>query len=250
MALSWNFFPDGDDIIKAALRRIRAADPDSAVDPTSTMLTNGRETLNFVLAQMQADGLQVWCRKTGGPFTLVASTDDYTIGASGADWTLTRPLHIYQAWLRDSTDATNPVDIPLHIIDEQAYFLLSNKLSEGRPAQLYYNPGYDGASNQGTNSKGTIYLWPTADSTTAANCTLYFRYQRPLLNFNAATDELDMPQEWYNAVRLKLALALGSEYGIPVSEWDRLKNEADEAYETVSAWDTEKESIQIQIEDR
>lgn len=242
MALSWNFFPDRDTIIKAALRRIRAYDPEDATTISTVQYNNAAETLNFLLTSWQADGLQVWAIKTSSAQTLTASDGDYTVGATG-NIAISRPLDIIRAWLRTTSDST---DVPLEIITKERYDLLTNKTTEGTPTSLYYDAGYDGSSNQGTNSTGTIYLWPEPDSTCASAKKLMFVYQRPFLDFNASTDNLDMPQEWYEAVRINLAYKIAPEYGMPVIEYDRLKNEAIEAKIIAMGWDREKGSIFIQ----
>lgn len=241
MALSYNFFPTGDTIITAALRRIRAYDPEDTTTISTTQFANGRETLNFLLSNWQALGLPIWCRKTTSK-ALTASDGTYTIG-SGGDINVNRPLAIMQAFLRDSSNATYPVDTPLEIIGQNEYYLLSSKSSTGRPVQLYYDAGYDGLTNQGATAVGTIYLWPLPDTVTAANCTLNLIYQRPLLDFNASGDALDMPQEWYEAVRLNLALKMAPEYGYQASDYDRLEKEAENALMLALNWDTEMVSI-------
>lgn len=242
MALSYNFFPTGDTIINASLRRIRAIDPEGGITASTTQLSNVRETLNFLLSHWQALGLPIWCRKVSGPNTLTASTASYTVG-SGGDIDINRPLAIVQAWLRDSTDATNPIDVPIQIISQQEYYLLSAKSATGRPTQLYFDATYDGLSNQGTTATDSIYLWPVPDSTAASTYTLYFIYQRPLLDFNTSSDVLDMPQEWYEAVRLNLAYKIAPEYGINVQDYNSLKAEAKDALELALDWDTEQVSV-------
>lgn len=242
MALSYNFFPTGDTIIYAALRRIRAFDPEDSTTVSTTQLSNARETLNFLLTHWQALGLPIWCRKVSGPTTLVAAQSSYTVGSS-ANIAINRPLAVVQAWLRDNTDSSNPVDIPIQIISQQEYYLLSSKSAAGRPTQLYFDATYDGSSNQGTTATDSIYLWPVPDSTVATTYTLYFIYQRPLLDFNASGDALDMPQEWYEAIRLNLALKIAPEYGLQASDYDRLNREAQDALELALEWDTEQVSV-------
>lgn len=241
MALSYNFFPDGDTIIKAALRRIRAYDPEEATTISTVQYTNARETLNFMLSHWQALGLPIWCLKTVS-CSFVDGDKDYTIG-TGGDIDTAQPLAVLQAWRRDSTDATNPIDTPLEIISESKYNLLSNKSVEGVPTQIFYKRQYDGSSNQGATADSTIYVWPTPDATTATNVDLYLLIQRPLLDFNASTDHLDMPQEWYEAVRLNLAYKIAPEYGVPATDYDRLTKEAKDALDLALAWDTERVSI-------
>lgn len=241
MALSYNFFPTGDTIIAAALRRCRAYDPEDTTTITTVQYTNGRETLNFLLSHWQALGLPIWCRKVTS-VALTASDGTYTIG-TGGDISVNRPMAVMQAWLRDASNAFFPIDTPLEIIGQQEYWELSSKFSTGKPSQLYYDGTYDGLSNQGANAKGTIYIWPLPDTVSAANCTLYVLYQRPLLDFNAAGDALDMPQEWYEAVRLNLAYKIAPEYGMQSSDYDRLKEEAKDALALALNWDTEQVSI-------
>jgi hypothetical protein len=248
MALSYNFFPDRDTIIKAALRRCRAYDPEDATTISTVQYNNAAETLNFILSHWQAHGLPIWCRKTTS-MTLVEGDADYTIG-SGATINVNRPLMVTQAYLRDSTDSANPVDIELDIISQQEYHALPNKMAEGRPVQLYYDAAYDGSSNSGTTAAGTLYIWPTPDATTATNCTIKLLYQRPLLDYNASTDVLDMPQEWFEAIRLNLAWKIAPEYGLPVSEYDRLGIEAKDALNLALSWDTEQTPVFFQPEYR
>ncbi len=240
MALSWNFFPDRDTIIKAALRRCRAYDPEDATTINTTQYNNAAETLNMLLSAWQAHGLQVWAIKTSAALTMVDGTSTYSVG--NGTFTTYRPLEIIRAWLRDS----NGADIPLEKFSKERYDQITNKSTESRPTGFYYDAAYDGSSNQGTTSNGNLYLWPVPDSTTAINYDLYFVYQRPFLDFNASTDNLDMPQEWYNAVRLNLAMAISSEYGMPVTEYDRLVKEAKDALDLAMSWDNEKTSIFLQ----
>lgn len=248
MASSYSFFPDRDTIIKAALRRIRAYDPEDATTISSTQYSNAAETLNFLVSHWQAHGLPIWTRKVASK-TLTSSDGQYSVG-SGGDININQPQAIVQAWLRDATNATYPVDIPLHIIGQQEYYQLASKSSEGRPIVLYYDRAYDGATNAGATSLGQVYLWPEPDSTTATNCTLYFIYQRPSLDFNASSDALDMPQEWYEAIRTNLAYKIAPEYGLQAQDYRELKHEALETLELALSWDIEQVSIFFQPNSR
>jgi hypothetical protein len=107
MALSYSFFPDRDTIIKAALRRIRAYDPEESTTISTVQYNNAAETLNFLLAHWQALGLPIWCRKTVS-CSFADGDKDYTIGAGG-DINTDQPLAILDAWRRDLTDSDNPI---------------------------------------------------------------------------------------------------------------------------------------------
>jgi hypothetical protein len=43
-------------------------------------------------------------------------------------------------------------------------------------------------------------------------------YQRPFEDFDAAIDEPDFPQEWFDALKYGLATRLAPEYGVPATE--------------------------------
>ena len=241
MANTWSFFPTAATLIKASLRRIRAYDPEDQTTISTTQFNNALETLNFLMSAWQAFGMQIWCRKQSNSNVLTASQGIYTVG-SGGNISINRPLNIVQAWITDTT-AVPPVDVPINIIGQQEYLLLSTKTATGTPTQMWYDPEYDAASNSGATSKGKLYLWPYPDAYSAAHKQLNFLYQRPLEDFDTTSDTIDMPQEWYNALRLQLALAIGPEYGLPAQDYDRLKKEADDALDLAKSWDTEQDSL-------
>lgn len=243
MANTWSFFPTADTVIKAALRRVRSHDPEDTTTITTTQYNNALETMNFIISAWQAKGLQVWCRKQGTG-TLVANQKSYTIGASGADFTYNRPLTIMQAWRRDTTVTPN-IDIEIEIIGPEAYNQITTKTQTGVPLNLWYDAQYDGSTNKGTNSKGNISIWPAPDSTVASDYQLVFYYQRPLENFDATTDALDMPQEWFDAFRLTLAYKIAPEYGLQAQDYDRLKVEMDDAIELAESWDSDQASTYL-----
>lgn len=245
MTLALGFTFDRDTIIKAALRRVRGYDPEDATTISTVQYNNAAETLNLIVSSWQADGLQVWAIKTSSAFTMTASQGVYTIGYTGADIDSEvgslRPLDILRAWLRDTT---TDADTPLEIINRERYDLLSVKTSTGLPVSLYFDAAFTGGTTVAA-SIANISLWPEPDSTTATNKRLYLVYQRPFLDFQASTDNLDMPQEWFNAVRLFLAYSIAPEYGMPMIEYDRLKAEAMEAKILAMSWDREKTSLYI-----
>lgn len=241
MTLAYTFFPTATTLATDSLARIRAYDRDDAVED-SGKITDALQHMNYVITSWQAHGLQVWCRKVSSALTMVSSQGSYTMGASGANFTLNRPLRIMQAWIRKTSDNS---DIPLEIITQEKYYSFTNKTTEGTPVALYYDAAYDGEANEGTNSMGTAYLWPEPSSTIATDYRLYIVYQRPFLDYVATTDILDMPQEWYNAVRLNVALAMAPEYGMPALEYDRLRREAMEALDLALGNDTEYGSVFI-----
>ena len=244
--MAQSFYPTASNVIDSALRAIAVADPEGGLTPSTTERTNALTALNYIVTSWQADGMQVWCQKQASYVLTAASS--YTVGPGG-NIVIARPLSVTQAWLRDTS--TNPIDIPINMIDRSTYNMLSSKSSVGAPNQLFYDPEYDrDATNNGANAKGKIYVWPTPDSTIVTNYDLYFIYTRPIEDFNAVTDTLDFPQYWFNAIKWNLAHQLAFEYGIPVEILDRIGRLAEEEKGKAMAFDTEQDSVFFQPDTR
>lgn len=110
-----------------------------------------------------------------------------------------RPLRIIQLWRRDTSD----IDTPMIQVGRQEYDNQPNKTIGAIPVQWYYDPQL---------SAGYLYLWPTptADDETIR---VVFKYQRVIEDFDAATDDPDIPQEWGEAIIYGLAARLARKYG-------------------------------------
>lgn len=241
MALApYVFWPTIAEILNASLRLIRGIDPDETIGTKAS--SNGVEALNFLISSWQVHGLQVWLRGTSSAITMVADDGSYTIGLGGArDITMDRPLEIYQAWIQNATDETNK--IPLVQVAETDFNLLNAGVSS-TPNTYYYHATATPTPKDNT-TYGTLKIWPAPDATTVADQRLYFSYTRPFYTSTTTSDKLDFPQEWFNALKWNLAYQLAPEYGVPVSELDRLERRAQWELEQVLGWDAEKVSLRI-----
>lgn len=239
MAESYSFFPDVDEILTSAFELLRVYDAASTNVPLDAQRTRAIQALNFMLTAWQADGLQLWSRKTTS-FSLTQGTTSYSIG-SGGTINVNKPMRIYNAWRRNTNDDT---DVPLRILSEKEYDLLNNKSEEGTPIAIYYDNRYESNSVQeGSTAKGLIYVYQPADSDHAANSQIYVRYQRPFNDFTATTDTIDFPQEWLEAVKYGLAVRLAPVYGVPMLEYDRLRAIAKEIKDIAMSNDVEDTSV-------
>lgn len=236
------FYPTAQQTIDDALRTIAAVDPEGGITPTTTQRTDALRFLNYLVTSWQAHGMQVWCQKIATMTTMTAATN-WTVGPSG-DINIQRPLSVQQVWLRTLNDPQ--IDTPVEIIGREEYFRLSAKEATGRPTHVFYDPEYDlPGGNNGANAKGRMYVYPMPDATAIATYALQFVYTRPIQDFSAVGDYLDFPQEWFNAVRLNLALMLCPEYSVPLNKWDRIKKEAQDALNLALSWDRENASFFI-----
>lgn len=141
-----------------------------------------------------------------------------------------RPQRILSAYRRNIDNN----DIPVDVVSRQEYSDLSNKLVEGKTNKVFYDP-------QLTN--GTLYAWPTPDLVTDV---IRFWYERPLEDFDAATDNPDFPIEWAEAIAAGLLYRIARKYGASRSEIEDYKNDADEKLQIALGFDRETASVMFQ----
>jgi hypothetical protein len=228
---NWNYTRD--QIVNAALRKLGVY-ADGAT-PTTTQQTAAQEALNNVVMSLYAQGMPVWAMSTIN-FPLIQGQAAYQVGTGVGVGVLNTdaPLKVTQAFIRDTTSNT---DIPMNIYTQYNYNLLSTKVNQGTPVHLWYQP---------KNQTGTITIWPTPDAYSASNRVIYFVYQRPFDQFNAGTDTPDFPQYWIEPLIYSLAHRLGPEYGIPLSEQDKLNETANQLITNALSFGTEEGSLFFQ----
>ena len=173
--------------------KVDAAAVATSIDVTSTTGMTAGDFIGFELN----DGTDYWTT-----IATVVDSDSITIGAPGltsaADignfvyfytTKMDRPLRILQAVLRDSDSHDTSVDI----IAQQDYMDLSSKTEEGSITQVHYDP---------QTSAGVLYVWPSPESVTS---TLELIVERTIEDMDNATDDFDVPQEWYEPILYGLA---------------------------------------------
>lgn len=191
-------------------------------------LSTGLRTLNRMLKGWQADNVAI-SYLTEGTLTLVDGQASYSFG-SGGDFT-TVPFEITQIRIR-----RNSIDLEMVEMGREEYFALPNKTSKGYPTQWYYDRQRQG---------GTLYVWQAPDSVSS---TLRFTYRRIVNDMDATTNDLDLPQEWYDAVVYNLAVKMMPEYGgAGTPEGQLVIADAQRSYDMVKGFDigTGNSSISI-----
>jgi hypothetical protein len=182
------------------------------------------------------DGTIHWTTISGAPGTTTTIATGLASAATAGNVVfaytakINRPQRIISAYRRDINDA----DIPLDVGSRKAYSDLTNKTTEGKPVQVFYDP-------QLTN--GVLYIWPTAD---LATDVIRFWYERVLEDFDAVTDNPDFPIEWAEALSYNLADRLAPSFGMPLAERGYLKNEAREKLDIALGFDREESVISFQ----
>jgi hypothetical protein len=181
-------------------------------------LTTGLRTLNMMLKTWQAEGVMAWTL-TEGTITLVDGDADYVVGSGGSFTTV--PLEIVDMRITRSSR-----DMPMHRLSREEYYAIPVKTSEGYPTSWYYDRQRAG---------GTIYVWPAPDS---AAGTLKFTYRRIIMDMDVSADDIDLPQEWHEAIVYNLAVRLAPGLGVVSSpEFAEVKAEAQRTYMVVKGLD-------------
>lgn len=221
-------------LIEAALRKLGVLARGQT--PDTEDYTNGTFALNAVVAELQTIGMPLW-KRTEYTFPLVAAQAAYTIGV-GQSLNTAFPLKLQQAVLTD-TNSSSTLD--MQIISIYEYNSLSPLNSSGEPVQICYQPQIN---------LGTITVWPTPDTTAAANKTIKLVYQEPFDDFVSSTDTPDFPKEWHQTIIYKLALALAPEYGTPLGDIGMLIQMSDKHEQTALSFGTDETSIYFQVDRR
>lgn len=197
----------------AELGVLAEEEPLEAVD-----LNRGLRTMTRMLKAWQADGVMTWTM-TPGTFALVTGQEAYDFGAGG-DFT-TIPLDIDDVEINRGTN-----DLPMCRLSREEYRSLPNKTTQGYPTQFYYDRQREG---------GVLYVWPAPDTTGG---TLKFTYRRLIMDMDASANNMDLPQEWHEAVIFGLADRMVGAYGVVgTPEAARVKKEADRSYLVVKGFD-------------
>lgn len=125
-------------------------------------------------------------------------------------------------------------DTPVKLISRAEYAQLSNKTTEGKIVQGFYDP-------QLTN--GVLYVWPTPDDATDV---LRFWYERILEDFDAAANTPDFTIEWGEALIYGLADGMAPSAGVSLQKRAYIKAEAKEKLDVAMGYDRENTPVFFQ----
>ena len=216
-----------DQLTTAAMRKLGVIAQGQT--PSADDLTNAAMALNMAVAELRALGMPLWKRTS---YSWTPTTGQYSIG-TGYTINSTAPLRVYQAYRVDSGSTAK---IPMDVIGLEDYNRLPTTPGSP-PIKLNYDPKVN---------YGYINLWPQPDSTNTASVTIV--YQVPYDYFNASTDTMDFPEEWYNAIVYKTAVLIAPEWGIPLPDRQLLIKEMQMYVDSAATVSQEDGSIYFQPE--
>lgn len=176
----------------------------------------------------------------GGTTSLVLTTADETaIEDNSVVYTYTtkasRPRKILHAsWREKPTDdwgfhdSLDGNEITVDNLARVDYADLSQKGSDGRTTQIYYDKTWPSA---------TLRVWPEPD---VGGRYLILWVERPIEDMDAASDNFDLPQEWSWALATNLAWYLAPKFGVADKTWSRITMLAQQALFDAESGDREE----------
>lgn len=159
--------------------------------------------------------------------TSAAASGNIVYGYASA---IHRPLKILHAVLRDPQDN----DIDVEIVPLNTYLSYTNKDSGGLPLQIAYNPTLD---------DGTLYVWGTGS---LQGYKLMILYSKPFDDVDSATDTLEFPEEWLEAITYGLGARLADKFFLPINVRGFLWNLANGMKDKLNDFDRENTSVFFQ----
>jgi hypothetical protein len=177
-------------------------------------MSDAIEVLNQMLATWSTEGPNLWTRAEQ-TVTLITGTQTYTLSP--------RPRLVYNArWLVDGAER-----IPLTEWDHQDWDRFIYKTSTGEPKIYVLN-------KQRTST--TITLWPIPTFASGAQ-TLKVSYERSWEKVTDGSQDIDIPEEFIEAVVVCLAARLAEDYQLNTPTTQKVAERAATLYEQVMNFD-------------
>jgi hypothetical protein len=191
--------------------------------PEADQAEQARIVLNQMIKTWGAAG-RLWLMEEGS-IPLIASTASYELP-------LARKVHSVRR-------RTDDVDTPLMPISRSDYDDLPTKSATGMPIQWFFDP---------QRATKTLFVWNAPDTATAASTTLEYTYSRVIEDVQTLDEDVDVPQEWLEALTYGLAKRLGPHCALPTTSpilWGEIKEMAERLYMALASDDQESASILV-----
>jgi hypothetical protein len=222
-----NFNPTLNDLIEEAFERC-GLELRSGYD-----FRTARRSLNFLLTEWANRGINLWTIEQG-QITLVQGTHTYDLPIDTVDLL----EHVIRTFPGSNANQT---DININRISVSTYATIPNKLTQGRPIQVWVNR-QSGQTTDGEIAYPQINVWPTPDQGTVESPYYYFVYWRLRRMFDAGNgaNVEDIPFRFQNCLVAGLAYMLAMKLPNAFDRVQMLKAQYDEAWEMAAGEDREK----------
>jgi len=195
-----------DEIIEEALERAGIGG-----SRTGYHLRSARRSLNILLSEWGNRGIHLWKVKLATvPLVLGQAEYNYANDSSNFPNDINDVL---EAYVRNNTTATAPVDTTLTKIDRSTYASLPNKLSQGTPSQYYVQ--------RTTSPSVFLYITP-GSSFSGSNYQLKFYYLARIEDVGVYTNTADVVYRFIPCLTSGLAYYLSIKHSPEKTEQLRL----------------------------
>ena len=178
---------------------------------TGYQLKSARRSLNIMFSEWGNRGVHLWKVKQA-TIPLVEGQAEYNYASDNANF----PQDIsdvLEAFVRNNTTATAPVDTTLTKIDRSAYSALANKLSKGTPSQYYVQ----------RTVAPSIFLYQTPSSSfSGSNFQLKFYYVARIEDSGVYTNEADVVYRFIPCMTSGLSYYLSLKYSPETAQANKL----------------------------
>lgn len=190
--------PQAATLISDALGLLGVIDPIEAVEPEDAAL--GLRVLNRMIDARNVEQALAYAVEYTS-FTLPASTTSRTIGPSGADITLARPLRVETGGYA----TVSGIDYPMHVLTREEYAEVPLKtVGSVAPCGVYY---------QASSPNGTLYFaLPVIEA-----ATIKLPFVVKLSTFATTAASVTLVEGYESFLVHELAIALSPYYRAPVS---------------------------------
>lgn len=263
-----------DNIIKAALTKLKVIDHDGT--PTTAQVNSASVVLNAMIKAWRSEGIFLWSLEETvqalTASTIVVGTDgnDYECiknhtsanankpitGANYLDyWKATGGTGSGVVWAdaqaytciaenslaaeiigidRPFYRSDEYVDTPLRTITREEYMAIGSKTTKATPTLVWFSREL---------GQPKMVLWPIPPDGDTGR--IHYDAVKKPQDFDAANDNPDFTEEWFEALYLGLADKLSFSFNIPYGDRRDLKNEAMMAKNFAMMSDNENTSLQI-----
>ena len=193
-------------------------------------LRTARRSMNLMTIEWQNRGINMWTIDEG-TINLIEGTSEYDLPADTIDL-------MEQIIRTGSGDVSTQADLTISRISFPTYASIPNKLTKGRPIQVWI---------QRLRDNPTITVWPVPDKGTEASPEYIFKYwrMRRIEDAGSGIQTPDMSFRFLPALMAGLAYHIAMK--IPASEarLPMLKAVYNEEFDLAAAEDREKATIRL-----
>ena len=178
---------------------------------TGYQLKSARRSLNIMFSEWGNRGVHLWKVKQA-TIPLVEGQAEYNFANDNTNFP-TDISDVLEAFVRNNSTATAPVDTTLTKIDRSAYAALANKLSKGTPSQYYVQ----------RTVAPSIFLFQTPSSSfSGSNFQLKFFYVARIQDAGAYTNESDVVYRFIPCMTSGLSYYLSLKYSPDTAQANKL----------------------------